>query len=96
MSIIIDRRRLLAGAGLGLVGGGLAGLPFERALATTPITDRKLKIALSNSFIGNKWRLRWRTCSRPRCRWSPTSPRSRAPCSTPATTSASSRSRSPT
>ena len=46
---------MLAGAGLGLVAGSF-GLPFGRPLAA-PITDRKLKIALSNSFIGNKWRL---------------------------------------
>jgi ribose transport system substrate-binding protein len=55
MSLIVNRRRILAGAG-GLIGGSLIGLPFNTAKAA-PITDRKLKIALSNSFIGNKWRL---------------------------------------
>jgi ribose transport system substrate-binding protein len=56
MSLIVNRRRVLVGAGLGLIAGGLTSLPSGRALAA-PITDRKLKIALSNSFIGNKWRL---------------------------------------
>jgi ribose transport system substrate-binding protein len=56
MAHIITRRTLLVGSGLAAAYAGLAGLPVARA-ATAPITDRKLKIALSNSFIGNKWRL---------------------------------------
>jgi ribose transport system substrate-binding protein len=56
MTHIITRRTLLAGSGLAAAYAGLAGLPVARA-ATAPITGRKLKIALSNSFIGNKWRL---------------------------------------
>src|SRR3984885_4505709 len=55
MSLIVNRRQRGTEAGLGVLAGGFA-LPFGRALAA-PITDRKLKIALSNSFIGNKWRL---------------------------------------
>ena len=51
----LTRRHILGGAGLAALGIG-AAFPFGRALAA-PITDRKLKIALSNSFIGNKWRL---------------------------------------
>jgi ribose transport system substrate-binding protein len=56
MTHIITRRTLLAGSGLAAAYAGLAGHPVARA-ANAPITDRKLKIALSNSFIGNKWRL---------------------------------------
>jgi ribose transport system substrate-binding protein len=51
----LTRRRVLSGAGLAAVGIGV-GFPFGRALGA-PVTDRKLRIALSNSFIGNKWRL---------------------------------------
>jgi ribose transport system substrate-binding protein len=58
MSFLLDRRKFLLGAGAGLLGGGLVSFPFGTVQAATkPITDRKLKIALSNSFIGNKWRL---------------------------------------
>ena len=60
MSFLLDRRKFLLGAaGAGLAAGGLISFPFGLAQAaeTKPITDRKLKIALSNSFIGNKWRL---------------------------------------
>jgi ribose transport system substrate-binding protein len=51
----LTRRHVLGGAGLAALGFA-ASYPFGRALAA-PITDRKLRIALSNSFIGNKWRL---------------------------------------
>ena len=53
--------------------------------------NKKFKIALSNSLSATSGASRWRTSSRPRCRWSPSSPRSTAAGSTPATTSASSR-----
>lgn len=52
----IDRRLLLRAGATGLLGAGLAGvLPLrpERAFAA----DAPFRIALSNSFIGNKWRL---------------------------------------
>ena len=39
------------------LGSGLVHWPVGRSWPPAPITDRKLKIALSNSFIGNKWRL---------------------------------------
>ena len=56
MSYDLTRRRVLGSAGLATLSLGV-GLPFRTARAAAPITDRKLKIALSNSFIGNKWRL---------------------------------------
>ena len=46
---MIVRRSLLAASGAGLLA---AGLP-----ARTNAADKKLKIALSNSYIGNKWRI---------------------------------------
>jgi len=45
----IARRSLLAATSAGLIA---AGLPIRSRAA-----DRKLKIALSNSYIGNKWRI---------------------------------------
>ena len=51
----LTRRHVLAGAGVAALGIG-ASFPFGRAHAA-PITGRKLRIALSNSFIGNKWRI---------------------------------------
>jgi ribose transport system substrate-binding protein len=49
MTITLDRRALLAASGAGLLATGLP-LPAHAA-------GRKLKIALSNSYIGNKWRI---------------------------------------
>ena len=49
MTIALPRRSLLAASGAGLL---TAGLPAARAA-----TGKKLKIALSNSYIGNKWRI---------------------------------------
>jgi ribose transport system substrate-binding protein len=49
MSGTLSRRSLLAASSLGLVA---AGLPVAGLAA-----GRKLKIALSNSYIGNKWRI---------------------------------------
>ncbi len=49
MTIALPRRSLLAASGAGLL---TSGLPAARA-----DTGKKLKIALSNSFIGNKWRI---------------------------------------
>ncbi|HEY1934593.1 MAG TPA: sugar ABC transporter substrate-binding protein [Acetobacteraceae bacterium] len=49
MTIALPRRSLLAASGAGLLA---AGLPTARAA-----TGKKLKIALSNSYIGNKWRI---------------------------------------
>ena len=46
-------RRLLLGAG----SAGLAGLLTPRLAAAQPAGGKKFKIALSNSYIGNKWRL---------------------------------------
>jgi len=49
MAVALPRRSLLAASGAGLV---TSGLPIAHAA-----TGNKLKIALSNSFIGNKWRI---------------------------------------
>ncbi|MDE2581793.1 MAG: ABC transporter substrate-binding protein [Rhodospirillales bacterium] len=49
MTGAIARRTLLAASGTGLLA---AALPHQAGAA-----DRKLKIALSNSYIGNKWRI---------------------------------------
>jgi len=59
MSITYSRRRLLQLGAAGAAAASLAGLPgfAEAAAAVAPITGRKLKIALSNSYIGNKWRI---------------------------------------
>ncbi len=46
---MLNRRSLLAASGIGLLAAGLPGRPFA--------AERKLKIALSNSYIGNKWRI---------------------------------------
>jgi ribose transport system substrate-binding protein len=46
---ILARRSLLVGSGAGVLAASLP--PRARA------ADRKLKIALSNSYIGNKWRI---------------------------------------
>ena len=52
----LDRRLLLrSAAGLG-IAGMLPALALRSALAQ-PASGKKFKIALSNSFIGNKWRL---------------------------------------
>ena len=51
MSHIITRRTLLAGS----AGAGLAGFAGRGVQAAAP--PKKLKIALSNSYIGNKWRI---------------------------------------
>ena len=52
MSIVLSRRRALTLGVAGLAGAGLLGAPGFPLAA-----DKKLKIALSNSFIGNKWRI---------------------------------------
>lgn len=49
----IARRSFLYAAGVGLVGYGL-GMAPRLAFAAS---ERKYKIALSNSYIGNKWRI---------------------------------------
>jgi len=46
------RRALLKSGAAGLVGVGLAGV-----LPHVSFAEKKYKIALSNSFIGNKWRI---------------------------------------
>src|ERR1700712_574653 len=51
MNQVIDRRLFLANGGAGLAGAGL--FRPGRALAA----DKPFRIALSNSYIGNKWRL---------------------------------------
>lgn len=48
------RRRLLLQGGAGMAGAGMLGGRLARA---QPAKGKKFKIALSNSFIGNKWRL---------------------------------------
>lgn len=54
MADLIARRTLLRGTGAGLIGAGLIG----SGLATPALAQgRKFKIALSNSYIGNKWRI---------------------------------------
>ena len=53
MAMLLTRRRALKLGGLGLAASGLvsaSGLPLRAQ-------DKTLKIALSNSFIGNKWRI---------------------------------------
>ena len=50
----VTRRKFLYGAGIGVVGAGLPGMAPRFAAAATA---RKYKIALSNSYIGNKWRI---------------------------------------
>jgi len=49
MTIALPRRTLFTAAGAGVLA---AGLPAARAAG-----GKKLKIALSNSYIGNKWRI---------------------------------------
>ena len=52
MSEHLSRRTLLAGGGAGLLGA-VAGAPRGAQAAG----EKKLSIALSNSYIGNKWRI---------------------------------------
>jgi ribose transport system substrate-binding protein len=54
MSVILTRRSLLKFGASGLAGAGLLTTP-GLSLAAAP--GKKLKIALANSFIGNKWRI---------------------------------------
>jgi ribose transport system substrate-binding protein len=59
MSFAISRRKILQMGAAGLASaslGGYSGLALAAA-DPAPITGRKLKIALSNSYIGNKWRI---------------------------------------
>jgi ribose transport system substrate-binding protein len=49
MAVILSRRALLAASGIGAL---TAGMPARSRAA-----EGKLKIALSNSYIGNKWRI---------------------------------------
>jgi ribose transport system substrate-binding protein len=51
MGAIRVNRRLLLAAG----AGGLAASTFPALVRAQP--KRKLRIALSNSYIGNKWRI---------------------------------------
>jgi ribose transport system substrate-binding protein len=54
MSGSMSRRAMLRVAGTGLIGAGLA----SGGLAMPAVAQgKKLKIALSNSYIGNKWRI---------------------------------------
>lgn len=59
MSVAFTRRRMLQLGAAGVIGAGFSALPGFAAGAANPapITGRKLKIALSNSYIGNKWRI---------------------------------------
>ena len=85
----IARRSLLAASGAGLLAAALP--PGAHA------TGRKLKIALSNSYIGNKWRIEMENVFKAALQMEPfKSPGRGLAGSTPATTSAGSRSRSPT
>ena len=54
MSVILSRRSMLKLGATGLVGAGLLTAP---GLSLAAEAGKKLKIALSNSFIGNKWRI---------------------------------------
>ena len=54
MTSYVNRRTLLRVGGAGLAGAGLLTLPRRPAFAAT---GKKFKIALSNSYIGNKWRI---------------------------------------
>ena len=49
----ISRRAALGVGGLGLAGAGLLALPRNGVMAA----GKKYRIALSNSYIGNKWRI---------------------------------------
>ncbi len=51
MSATITRRNLLQAGAAGLAGAGLIGL------APGALAAKKYRIALSNSYIGNKWRI---------------------------------------
>ena len=56
----LGRRTLLRAGGTGLLGTGLLGTGLIRGGLVAPpamAASRPYKIALSNSFIGNKWRL---------------------------------------
>jgi ribose transport system substrate-binding protein len=55
MGLDIGRRALVRGAGL--VGASLALPALHRPALAQPATGKPLKIALSNSYIGNKWRI---------------------------------------
>jgi ribose transport system substrate-binding protein len=62
MADLIARRTLLRGTGAGLIGTGLIGTGLAAGgltgLAAPAIAQgRKFRIALSNSYIGNKWRI---------------------------------------
>jgi ribose transport system substrate-binding protein len=50
----MSRRKFLGVAGVGLVSARLLGVTSQSAVAAT---TKKYKIALSNSYIGNKWRI---------------------------------------
>ncbi len=55
MTGMFTRRRVLGLGATGIVGLGIAGASPLTALAAEE--GKKLKIALSNSYIGNKWRI---------------------------------------
>ena len=54
MSIILSRRSMLKFGASELAGAGLLTAP---GLSLAAEAGKKLKIALSNSYIGNKWRI---------------------------------------
>jgi ribose transport system substrate-binding protein len=56
MDHAIDRRRLLLSAGTGILGASFAAIGPLR-LSPAMAAGKPLRIALSNSYIGNKWRL---------------------------------------
>jgi ribose transport system substrate-binding protein len=56
MNQVIDRRVFLANGGVGLLGAGLASAGLFRP-GRASAADKPFRIALSNSYIGNKWRL---------------------------------------
>src|SRR5579885_3781669 len=50
----LHRRVLLRASGLALASASFAATPFAHSRAAN---KKKFKIALSNSYIGNKWRI---------------------------------------
>ncbi|MGH7118122.1 MAG: hypothetical protein ACREFP_03875, partial [Acetobacteraceae bacterium] len=62
----LSRRALLAASGGALIGA-VAGAPGGARAAEA----KKLKIALSNSFIGNKWRIEMENVFKAACKMPP-------------------------
>ncbi len=85
--------RLLLAAGT----VALAAIAATTALAQTHARGAEpFKIALANSFIGNKWRIEMENDFKSACSMPPYKTEVRAPSTTRATTSRSRHSRSPT